>query len=106
MISLLHYILVKYSDAVTDPSALERDVRALFAPAAALPGVHGVSVRPAVIRAQNRHDLMIVMRMEPKALAAFDASPIHRRWKAEFGRFVAQKTIFDCDDADVNGLPV
>ena len=94
---MLHYILVNYAPGVNDPSALERAVRTLFAGASSIPGVHGVSVRSAAIRAANRHDLMIVMDMEREALSSFDASPIHQRWKAEFGRYIAQKAIFDCD---------
>lgn len=101
---MLHYILVKYSPAANDRSALEREIRALFAAAPSIPGVHGVSVHPAAIRAENRHDLMIVINMEQAALPSFDASSIHSRWKAEFGRYIAHKTIFDCDTPSSGSL--
>lgn len=92
-----HYIIVKYNGLVTDRDRMEREIRSLFAAAADIPGIHSVSVRPAVLRSEKRHDLMILLTMEPDALSAFDRSPVHSRWKKEFGPFVESKTIFDCD---------
>ena len=63
-----HYIIVKYSGMVCDREKTEREIRALFAPAADIPGVHSVSIRPAVVRSEKRHDLMILLTMEPEAL--------------------------------------
>lgn len=92
-----HYIIVKYNSQVTDRTAFERDIRALFAPATALEGVREVTVSPAVILSQTRHDLMICIDMDKEALAVFDDSPIHKQWKDDFARFIETKTIFDCD---------
>lgn len=92
-----HYIIVKYSGMVCDREKTEREIRALFAPAADIPGVHSVSIRPAVVRSEKRHDLMILLTMEPEALSAFDRSPIHRCWKENFAVYIESKTIFDCD---------
>jgi len=30
-------------------------------------------------------------------LTEFDNSEIHKQWKSEYGKFVINKTIFDCD---------
>lgn len=40
---------------------------------------------------------MVVLTLSREGLAAFDASPVHARRKAEFGPLIAQKTIFDCE---------
>lgn len=40
---------------------------------------------------------MIVLTMPSEALPAWDASDLHKRWKAEYGALIAQKAIFDCD---------
>ena len=93
---MLHHILVKWNEG-EDRSALLEAVRTLFAEAIAVPGVGNVQVIPNVIPRPNRYDLMIVLTLSREGLAAFDVSPVHARWKAEFGPLVAQKTIFDCE---------
>ena len=85
---------VEYDEVV---AALLEAVRALFAEATAVPGVGEVQVIPNVIPRPNRYDLMIVLTLSREGLAAFDASPVHARWKAEFGALIAQKTIFVCE---------
>ncbi len=50
-----------------------------------------------VIDRPNRYDLMICIDMDREALDRFDASVVHARWKEEYGGFIEQKTIFDCD---------
>ena len=94
---MLHHILVKFTSDAGDHAVLESRIRALFADALAVPGVFAVWVIPSCISLPNRHDLMIVLTLSREGLAAFDASPVHARWKAEFGPLVAQKTIFDCE---------
>ena len=94
---MLHHILVKFTSDAGDHAALESRIRALFGQALAVPGVSAVRVLPSCIDRPNRHDLMIVMTLSREGLAAFDASPVHARWKAEFGPLIAQKTIFDCE---------
>lgn len=92
-----HYILVRYNDHAADREDLRQEIAALFDRALELPGVEEVRLHSAVIESPARYDLMIVMRMPKDALAAFDASPIHREWKERFARYVDAKAIFDCE---------
>lgn len=92
---MIHYIIVKFNDTVTDKQAMCLQIEALFLPAAKMPGIHSVQLHTTCIDRPNRHDLMIQMEMEPDALEAFDHSAIHQTWKAQFGQFVESKTIFD-----------
>ena len=94
---MLHHILVKFTPDAGDHAALEARIRALFDGARSVPGVEDVRVIPSCISLPNRHDLMIVLTLSREGLAAFDASPVHARWKEEFGPLIAQKTIFDCE---------
>ena len=94
---MTHYIIVKFLDSVADKTSLCEPIRALFSPAAGIPGIHRIDVFPSCIDKTNRHDLMIRMEMAPEALAVFDASAIHQEWKTQFGRYIATKTIFDCE---------
>ena len=45
----------------------------------------------------NRHDLMVEMLLTEEALTKFDNSEIHKQWKAEYGQYIINKTIFDCE---------
>lgn len=94
---MLHHILVKWNDTVTDKAALAQEVCALFADAAKLPGVRGCQVRPNVVDRPNRYDLMIVVDMDREALPGWDACALHHAWKDGYGARIAQKAIFDCD---------
>lgn len=40
---------------------------------------------------------MIEMVLTPQALELFDNSQIHKKWKTEYGKYIVNKTIFDCD---------
>lgn len=92
---MTHYIIVKFNGSVTNKQELFHQIEVLFLPAAQIEGIHQVELFPSCIGRPNRHDLMIRMEMEPEALAAFDASEIHRAWKEQFGGYIAEKTIFD-----------
>lgn len=94
---MLHYILVRYNDRAADRENLLQEIAALFDGALELPGVEEVRIHTAVVESPTRYDLMIVMRMQKDALAAFDASPIHRAWKERFARYIDAKAIFDCE---------
>lgn len=94
---MFHYILVRYNDQATNREDLRQEIAALFDRALELPGVEEVQLHSAVIESPTRYDLMIVMRMQKDALAAFDASPIHREWKERFARYIDAKAIFDCE---------
>lgn len=92
-----HYIFVQWKPEETAQENLARHAEQLFSKAAAAPGVQGVTVSRACIRGHNRCDLMICMELSRDALTAFDASPLHQEWKAQFGPHIAQKWIFDCE---------
>ncbi|MBS6954530.1 MAG: hypothetical protein KH230_15025 [Enterocloster asparagiformis] len=92
-----HYIIVKYNGLGKSQEGLSGRIRELFLKAGRIQGVHGVSLHTSVIDLPNRYDLMICIDMEPESLPLFDASDIHREWKAEYARFLEAKTIFDCE---------
>lgn len=94
---MLHHILVKWNDQVTDKAAMADKVRALYAAAADIPGVQGVCIKPNVIDRPNRYDLLIVLDLPADALPTWDASALHHQWKDDFGGLIEKKAIFDCD---------
>lgn len=94
---MLHHILVKWTDEVTDKPALAAEVEALFQGVLSVEGVHGVSVHPNVINRPNRYDLLIRIDMDEAALPAYDGCETHHHWKDHYGHLVAKKAIFDCD---------
>lgn len=94
---MLHHILVKWTDEVTDKPALAAEVEQLFQGVLTIEGVHGVTVKPNVINRPNRYDLLICIDMDEQALSAYDGCPTHHHWKDAYSHLVAQKAIFDCD---------
>lgn len=90
-----HHILIKWTDNAPHPDLAS--IRALFLQTLQIPGVHDVSLHPNVIERPNRYDLMIVISMEKEALAAYDASEAHHRWKEAYSSCIASKAIFDCE---------
>lgn len=92
-----HYIIVKFTEG-TDVAALTEPVRSIFAETLAIPGIRGLEIKRSCSDRPNRYDLMIILDMEPEALAAYDVSEPHLRWKSEYGDCVAKKAIFDCED--------
>lgn len=94
---MLHHIIVKWNEQVTDKTAMAAQVTDLYAAATDIPGVHGVTLKPNVTDRPNRYDLMIALDMDAEALPTWDASNLHKRWKADFGGLIEKKAIFDCD---------
>lgn len=94
---MLHHILVKWTDEVTNKPALATEVETLFQGVLTVDGVHSVSVHPNVIDRPNRYDLLICITMDEQALPAYDNCATHHRWKDDYGHLVAKKAIFDCD---------
>ena len=92
-----HHIIVKYAEGIEDKGALVTDIKALYAGATKIPGIHGVALYENCVARPNRYDLMIVLDMDAEALANWDNSEIHKTWKNRFGDIVAQKAIFDCE---------
>lgn len=93
-----HYIIVKYTQDVTDKQAMLAKVQALYAAAGEIPGVTGADVIPCCIDRPNRFDLMIIVHMDKAALPSWDESRLHHEWKERFGQYVEKKTIFDAED--------
>lgn len=94
---MLHNILVKWNDQVTDKAATLAQVKALYAGATDIPGVCGVTFKPNVVDRPNRYDLLIQLDLPMDALPTWDASDLHKQWKADFGALIEKKAIFDCD---------
>jgi len=70
-------------------------IEEIFSTVDRLPGIHGVQILSNCIDRENRYDVMIVLEMEKEALAVWDGSEQHRRWKEEFGPKLEKKAIFD-----------
>ena len=96
-ISMKHYIIAKLNEGI-DRNALIGPVTAIFEEALQIPGVHSVKVKPCCIDRPNRYDIMIEIGMDKEALAAYDASAPHRKWKEAYGGMLAAKTIFDSEE--------
>ena len=94
--NMRHFIIVKFKDTV-DKQTQIKPITELFKEAEKINGVETVKVHSSNMNLPNRHDLMIEMELTPSALKAFDESEIHKQWKAEYGNYIANKTIFDCD---------
>lgn len=92
-----HYIIVKFQDNITDRDRLFGEIEELFARSTGIDGVRRVQIHRSSIDLPNRHDMMIHMEMDPQSLPVFDGSEIHKAWKERFGKYLASKTIFDCD---------
>lgn len=89
-----HYIIAKFKPGV-DWKPLVEPVRAIFAETLAIEGVTGVWVYPSNSSRENRFHLMIELELTPAALAVYDASAPHLRWKETYGPLLESKTIFD-----------
>lgn len=94
---MTHYIIVKFLDTVSNKEELISQINVLFSHATDIPGIHQVQTFSSCIDRSNRHDLMIKMVLEPDSLNVWDSSEIHKKWKDDFGKYLAAKTIFDCD---------
>lgn len=91
-----HYIIVKFDESV-DANKMVSQIRELFHKALDINGVDKVEIYVSNINLPNRHDLMIKMSLSQIALELFDNSEVHKKWKSEYGRYIIQKTIFDCE---------
>ena len=92
-----HHILANFSENVGDRSALLLEIQKLFASGAEIEGVHSYTVLPNCIDRANRYDVMIIVEMDKNALPNWDGSKLHHDWKEQFGTFLANKAIFDCE---------
>lgn len=91
-----HCIIAKFTaDAYERRQELLVRIGEIFADAVTIPGVHGAEVLPNCVARSNRYDVMIVLDMEKDALALYDESEMHLRWKDEFSPLLEKKAIFD-----------
>lgn len=94
-----HYIIVKYKDEVSeaDRSRIAGEAEALFKDLVGKYDIRGVDVYKNCTPRPNRYDLMICVDMPASSLALYDESSEHKEWKADYGRYIANKAIFDCE---------
>lgn len=50
---MIHYIIVKFNDTVTDKQAMCLQIEALFLPAAKMPGIHSIQLHTTCIDRPN-----------------------------------------------------
>lgn len=93
-----HMILCKFLDRAVLTDALTEEIRALFAPAAEIPGIEKVTLQKNCIDRPNRYDLLITLTMDEAVLPVWDASAIHALWKERYGALLEKKAIFDTED--------
>ena len=91
-----HYIIAKFKDR-EDTEWLLPEIKALFQKAQDLKGVEGVIIQKSNSTRDNRYSIMIEMNLSPEGLENFDASEVHKEWKATYGDRLESKAIFDCD---------
>lgn len=91
-----HFIVVKFDSSINTKELVE-PIKSLFNKSLNIDGVGKVEVHMSNTNLPNRHDLMIEMLLTPAALKTFDDSEIHKIWKSEYGKYIVNKTIFDCD---------
>ena len=91
-----HYIIAKFKDR-DDTDKLLPEIKALFQKTLDLKGVESVIIHKSNSTRDNRYSIMIEMNLSPEGLENFDASEVHKEWKATYGDRLESKAIFDCD---------
>ena len=91
-----HYIIAKFKDR-DDTEKLLPEIQALFRKTLDIEGVENVTIHKTNSTRDNRYSIMIEMDLSPEGLEAFDASEVHKEWKATYGDRLESKAIFDCD---------
>lgn len=91
-----HYIIVKFNENV-EKEKLINPIKELFQKAMHIKEVLKVDIYESNMDLPNRYDLMIKMNLSKKALEEFDNGEIHKEWKEKFGKYIMNKTIFDCE---------
>ena len=91
-----HYIIVKFKNNYNYSCELE-NIKELFNKTLKIDGVKKVDIYNSNSSLSNRHDLMIKMELTKEGLTNFDNSSIHKKWKEEYGKYIENKTIFDCE---------
>lgn len=91
-----HYIIVKFNQNVKKEKLIN-PIKELFQKARDIKEIIKVDIYESNMDLPNRYDLMIKMDLSKKALEEFDNGEIHKEWKESFGKYIMNKTIFDCD---------
>ena len=91
-----HYIIVKFNDSIEKESIIN-SIKELFQKAIAIKEEEKIDIYQSNIDLPNRYDLMIRMVLTKNALNEFDNGEIHKEWKERFGKYIMNKTIFDCE---------
>ena len=91
-----HYIIVKFKSDFNYLEKIEK-IEELFNEALNIEGIDNIDIHTSNSTLSNRYDLMIEMKLNSDALIEFDNSWIHKKWKDDFGRYIENKTIFDCE---------
>ena len=79
-----HCILARFRADAGDWRAYLPEIREIFSAAGDIPGVRGAEVFHNCVDRENRYHVLIRLDMDPAALAAYDVSPKHHRWKDRF----------------------
>lgn len=86
-----HCILARFRADAGDWRAYLPEIREIFSAAGDIPGVRGAEVFHNCVDRENRYHVLIRLDMDPAALAAYDVSPMHHRWKDRFGPLLEKK---------------
>ena len=92
---MLHYIIVNWKDGNKEELTLR--ARKLYSEATSIKGISAVEIKENVTPRDNRYDLMIVLTMQKESLPVWDNRELHLKWKADFGKYIDKKCIFDCE---------
>lgn len=91
-----HFIIVKFAEHIDWIKFID-PIKKLFETSLQIDGINHVNIYTSCIDLPNRYDLMIEMRLTKEALKKFDESEIHAKWKSDYGKYIINKTIFDCE---------
>ena len=91
-----HYIIAKFKDR-NDTERLLPEIKELFNDTLEISGVESFVIHKTNSTRENRYSIMIEMNLSPEGLENFDASEVHKEWKATYGDRLESKAIFDCD---------
>lgn len=95
---MLHHIIVKFNESVTDKQKIAQEALELFSELKGKNGIHDVIVKLNCIPRPNRYDMCIIVDMDKDALEFYDSSEQHKKWKSDFSCYIQSKAIFDSED--------
>ncbi len=91
-----HFIIVKFKEDVNKQDLIA-PINKLFKETLKIEGVFDVILHISNSTLPNRYDIMIEMILSETGLKNFDKSEIHLNWKKDYGSFILNKAIFDCE---------